>query len=152
MVDLTTVPRVRMPAMSEQAIDNVRSLEQAILERRQRAIPTEHVLHGGMYYRTICIPAGVVITGAEIKVATVLIVVGDVTVFVGDSEFRVSGHERVPASAGRKVGFYAHADTWLTMIFPTGAKTVEEAESQFTDEAERLWSRRGVNHTLITGE
>ncbi len=152
MSDLIVAPAVALPPMSDEAIENVRALEGAILARPQRAIPTEHVLHFGMYYRTICIPAGVVITGALIKVATVLMVVGDVSIFIGDNELRVRGHERVPASAGRKVGFYAHADTYLTMIFPTGARTREEAEREFTDEADRLWSRHGVNHTLITGE
>jgi len=151
MRDLATLTP-RMPAMTEAAKDNVRLLEQAILARPQCDIPTEHVLHGGMYCRTICIPAGVVITGAEIKVPTMLVVVGDTTAFIGDAEFRLQGFQRVPASAGRKVSFFAHADTWLTMLFPTDATTVERAEEEFTDEADRLWSRNGVNHVLVTGE
>lgn len=144
--------RTALPVQSASAIEVVCALEEALLERPQVDIPTEHILHGGMYYRTIMIPAGVVITGVLIKVATILTVLGDTTLFLGDGEMRVTGHERIPAFAGRKVGFYAHADTCLTMSFPTDAATVEEAEAQFTDEPERLWSRRGFNYTLITGE
>jgi hypothetical protein len=151
MSDVIVAPAVVVPAMSNAAIENVRALEDEVLARPQVAIETEHILHGGMYYRTICIPAGVVITGALIKIATVLLIEGDVTIFMGDNELRVQGRHRIPAAAGRKVGYYAHADTELTMIFPTKARTVEEAEREFTDEADRLWSRHGINHTLITG-
>jgi hypothetical protein len=38
------------------------------------------------------------------------------------------------------------------MIFRTDAKTVEQAEAEFTDEAEALMSRRNDNDTVtITG-
>ena len=48
---------------------------------RQVPIETRHVLHAGMYARTICIPAGVLITGALVKVA--------------DAADRSSGHATV---------------------------------------------------------
>jgi hypothetical protein len=38
------------------------------------------------------------------------------------------------------------------MSFKTNARTVEEAEAEFTDEADRLFSRKGENVTVITGE
>ena len=46
------------------------------------------------------------------------------------------------------------ADTRVTMIFPTTARTVEEAEAEFTEEADGLCSRRDPtsNHVVITGE
>ncbi len=56
------------------------------------------------------------------------------------------------ASAGRKQAYIAHKDTFLTMSFKTNAKTVEEAEAEFTDDHERLMSRNGVNKIVITGE
>ena len=50
---------------------------------------------------------------------------------------------------GRKQAFVAHAETWLTMSFKTEARTVAEAEAEFTDEAEHLGSRRDDAVNLI---
>lgn len=141
-----------LPAMAPDAVDKVREMETRVLEAPQVDIETWHVLHAGMYARTILIPAGVVLTGALITLATLLVFNGHASVFIGDGEVELQGHHVIPASAGRKQAFIAHADTWLTMLFPTSATTVEQAEAEFTDEADRLMSRRGVNHVSITGE
>lgn len=154
MDDLAVV-RPRITAMSLAAIDTVRRLEGLASERPQVQITTEHVIHGGMYSRTVRIPAGVMITGALVKLATLLIVQGDALAYIGDDEpMRLQGYTVLPASANRKQAFVALTDTHLTMIFPTYAKTVEEAESLFTDEIDILLSRRdvGSNHTVVTGE
>lgn len=142
----------RIPAMSSAAIDRVRQLESKSLTLPQVDIATDHVLHAGMYARTICIPAGVVLTGAEIKIATVLIAHGHFRVTVGDHTAELAGYHVLPASAGRKQAFMALSDTHLTMLFTTSATSVEEAEEQFTNEAERLFSRHGLNTITITGE
>lgn len=142
----------QLPAMAPADIDKVRALEAEVLQAPQVDIPTRHVLHGGMYARTIRIPAGVLLTGALIKIPTVLVLDGDVTVFVGTKTIRLEGRHVLPASAGRKQAFLAHADTELTMLFPTHATTVEEAEAEFTDEADRLMSRHGGNDICTTGE
>lgn len=144
----------RIPAMSEVAIDNVRQLETYTLKAPQSEIPTSHIIHGGMYARSIMIPAGVVLTGALIKVATVLIVHGDCIVYIGDEAKQLSGYQVFAASAGRKQAFVAKTDTYLTMIFSTDAKTVTEAEEWFTNEAHLLMSRHvdAENHVVVTGE
>jgi hypothetical protein len=145
------IPR-QMPAMTPAAIGMVRALEQANAEREQVDLAVDHVLHGGLYTRTVLIPAGVLLTGALIKVPTTLVIDGDATVFNG-REIRWTGRNVVPASAGRKVAFVAHADTWLSMIFATEAKTREDAEREFTDEWEMLASHKSeFNSVLITGE
>lgn len=142
-----------IPTMGRTAIAEVRRLEAAVLLEPQTPIVTEHVLHAGLYARTIAVPAGVVITGALVKIATLLIVQGDVDVYLGDEVRSLSGYNVVPASAGRKQAFAAIGNVDMTMIFPTDAETVDEAERQFTDELELLASRRdGDNVTLITGE
>ena len=149
---ITSAPR--LPAMAPEAIDRVRCLENATLGLPQEDIPTAHLLHAGMYARTIRIPAGVVLTGALIKLPTVLIVSGDCTVFIGEDEpMRLSGYHVLPASAGRKQAFLAHLDTDLTMLFPSRAQTVDEAEAEFTDENHLLLSRKQGNESItITGE
>lgn len=142
----------KLPVMSREAVAKVRELERASLLHAQAPIVTHHLIHAGLYARTIMIPAGVMLTGALIKRATVLIVDGDATVATGGEPMRLTGHHVIPASAHRKQAFLAHADTHLTMIFPTKATSVEAAEEEFTDEADMLISRRGENIVVITGE
>lgn len=144
----------RIPAMTAQAIDKVRQLEAITRELPQVEIATDHVLHGGMYARTICIPAGVVLTGVFIRVPTLLVFEGNATVNAGDEPVTLVGYHVLAASAHRRQAFLAHEDTRLTMVFATQAKTVAEAEDEFTDEAHLLFSRKpgAVNRINITGE
>ena len=144
-----------IPAMSQRAIDKVRELTELVKAAPQYALKTNHIIHGGMYSRTITMPAGHVLTGALVKVSTLLIINGHVTAYLGDigsAEFK--GYGIVPASAGRKQAFISHTDADITMVFATEATSVEEAESEFTDEADMLLSRSiiGSNNVLITGE
>lgn len=143
-----------IPPMSDDAVRAVRGLEAEMMKLPQIEVFTEHLIHGGIYARTVCLRAGVLIAGALIKRATVLIVQGDCTVFTGDAAVDLRGYHVLPASAGRKQVFRAHTDTMLTMLFPTEARTAEEAEAEFTDEADLLVSRREPesNHVIITGE
>lgn len=141
-----------VPTMSLRQIGRVYDLERENLKLPQVPIITHHLLHAGMYHRTITIPAGVRLTGALIKRATTLTLSGDATFTAGEGLVRLTGYHVMPASAHRKQAFYAHADTSLTMSFPTKAQTVREAEEEFTDEHEMLFSRRGENITSITGE
>lgn len=119
------------------------------------AIRTAHLLHGGMYARTVCVPAGVMITGARVKVSTILVLDGEALLYVGtDHPMHLAGHHVVPASAGRKQALVAIRETYMTMLFPTGVGGVEEAERAFTDEPDILLSRQDprLNTVTITGE
>ncbi len=146
-------PAPSFPAMSTADAEKVGRLESRLRNMVQVPIATTHHFHAGMYARTIRIPQGVVITGALIRIPTMLIVSGHVTVFIGGDSIELRGYHVIPASAGRKQVFVAHADTDLTMLFPTSARTVEEAEAEFTDETKLLMSRRqSGNLTITTGE
>ena len=144
----------RIPAMSRDAIAKVDALADILRQVPQENIDTHHVIHGGMYARTIAIKAGVMLTGALIKVPTMLVINGDVTVFADNESFRLTGFHAIPASANRKQAFIAHAETAMTMIFKSDATTIAEAENEFTNEANMLMSRResAVNIINITGE
>lgn len=131
-----------LPAMTDEAIGKSRETENRMLAMPQINLPVSHALHAGMYHRTITIPAGVALTGALIKIPTLLIVDGDCEVFTGAEVARLTGHNVLQCQPHRKQVFLAHADTHLTMIFQTQAKTVEEAENEFTDDAARLQSRK----------
>lgn len=132
---------------------NVSEFQKQLALLPQAEIRTQHVIHAGLYVRTITIPASVAVVGARIKRATVLMVTGDVTVSGENQQpFRVTGNHVLPASAGRKNAWFAHEDTDLTMVFPTTAKTVEDAEREFTDEVALLMSKHNPNDILITEE
>lgn len=141
-----------LPPTTPAALEKVCELEKRVLEVPQVECATHHVIHAGVYHRTICMRKGVVLTGALIKIPTTLVVSGKTSVLIGDGEeYLVEGYRVFAASAGRKQAFIAHEDTYLTMSFKTNAKTVEEAEAEFTDDHERLLSRNGVNEIVITG-
>lgn len=144
----------RIPAMTDRAIDMVRELERLVVTMPQTEVETHHVIHGGMYARTILVPANAVLTGALINVPTMLIINGSVRVTIGDEAVDLHGHHVLAASAKRKQAFLAIEDTWLTMLFATDAQSVAKAEQEFTDDADLLMSRRPAakNITIITGE
>lgn len=143
-----------LPAMTKEAIDKVRMIEEIVLGFNDPIeFPTEHLIHGGMYSRTLHMKAGELMTGALIKVGTILIVSGDCTVFIGEEAIELRDYSVLPGSAGRKQVFLAHTDLSMTMLFPTNAKTVEQAEKEFTDEYAMLMTNRmDCVTTLITGE
>lgn len=143
----------RLPALSADALRSVRELEAQLLAMDQVPIRTHHQIHGGIYTRTICIPKGVAMTGALLKIATTLIVSGDLTIYTGTDPVRVTGFTVLPGSAGRKQAVFAHEDTWASMCFPTQSMSVDEAEKEFTDEWEILGSRSSTSdQVIITGE
>ena len=143
----------QIPAMRERDVDLVRRLEGTALDKPQVLAPTKHLIHGGIYCRTMFAPAGVLITGALIKINTTVAISGDVTFYVGGKSIDFSGYNVIPAYAGRKQAVLVHTDSYITMLFQTTATSVEEAEKEFTDEYELLGSHKveELNTTLVTG-
>ena len=137
-----------IPAMTAEALAEVRAMEDFLLTLPQLRIDTQHLIHAGLYARTICVPAGSVVSGALVDVPTVLIVSGHCKIYTGQETLEVQGFQVLPGSPGRKQIVVAMSDTHFTMCFATPAKTVSEAESEFTSEAHRLMSRNGdcANH------
>lgn len=149
------VAHKHIPAMSAPSVQKVRDLEAELLKLPQGQYDTNHVLHAGMYARTLITPPYTLITGALIKIPTILITHGEITAYVGDGNVRLHGYNVLPASAGRRQAVFSHdTDAYYTMIFPTTHKTVEDAEKQFTDEYNLLASHRDekFNYTVVTGE
>ena len=107
-----------------------------------------------MYSRTIIMPPETPLIGALIKIPTLVITVGSGKVFVNGKWQDVNGYQVIPGCAGRKQAFFSIGPLIITMVFPTKARTVEEAEAEFTDEAHLLLSRRQdeMNTVTITGE
>ena len=109
-----------------------------------------HVLWAGMYARTCLVPGGCPFTSVLIKIPTLLVVFGECFVFAGDRWRHLKGYNVIPAQAGRIQAYFTVSATAITMLFPTQARTVEEAEAEFTDEADELLSRRRPEDNLDT--
>ena len=130
-----------LASMSDKSIAKVFELETAVRNLPQVNIQTDHLLHAGMYHRTILIPAATVLVGVVIKIATTVILSGDATLYIDGAPTRFEGYHILPGGPNRKQSFLTHEDTVVTMIFPTDAKTVKEAEEEFTDYTDDLGSR-----------
>ena len=128
--------------MSPVEMAKVRHLEQHLLAQPQIDLKYQHELWAGIYDRTVLVPADYTITGAPVKIETLLTIVGDCIVGLDGNELRYTGFAKIKAAAHRMGVFTAITDTFISMSFATTATTVEEAEAQFTDEADRLASRR----------
>lgn len=132
------------PAFAPPTPEQVRKLEDHLAKMPQVDFQTQHLVHGGMYARTIFIPAGTVLTGAMLKAENICVVHGDITVTTDEGVRRLTGFHVLPATAGHKRAGLAHADTWWTAIVQTDLGDVEAIENSVTDEAHRLGTRRGA--------
>lgn len=143
-----------VPTMTLDAIRKVRVLESEFKKLTQVPLVTTHIIHAGIYSRTVTVPAGVTITGALIKRSTMLMIVGHGVAYIGEEAIKLEGAHLITARAPRKQAFHAVSDLQITMSFATNATTVEEAEAEFTDEADLLCSRQPyhTNRTIITKE
>lgn len=141
MNDLVEV-RPSIPAMSPQALDIVRRMEAVVRTMPQEPFKLDHLLHAGMYARTVTLPPGYW-GGALTLTASIVIVVGDALVYTGEDEpLQVSGVTVLPASAGRKQAFSTNDYVTIIMVAATDAKDVPEATAQLCAEPEIL--REGV--------
>lgn len=149
MTEIQTVGSILLPA-SPETLGILQRIHEAILSVEQIPIATSHLLHGGMYARTIRLGPGTVMMGSLINLPTVLIVNGPATVLSGDARLDLDGYNVLPGCAGRKQLFVTKGSVEMTMIFPTGAKTVEEAEDEVFAESDLLISRKDGSWDTIT--
>lgn len=114
--------------------------------------PIEHSLHGGMYARTVRIPAGTIGVGATVRVTTQVILNGHCLFNNGDQLIEFEGFHVLKGIPGRKQMVFALSDTQITAIHRTDAKTIEEAENEAAgEEAELLSTRRFEGELLGNG-
>lgn len=126
--------------------DRVRELEAELMKLPQVQLLTEMFAHGRMACRTIFIPAGVLLTGAETNCDNLCIMSGDITVTTDDGPQRLTGFHVIPARAGAKRVGRANADTWWTTIWHTDLTDCTEIENEMTDEADKLQTRRALGN------
>lgn len=108
----------------------------------QIPVRIEQFIHAGVYCRTAYMPANSIVVGVKIVIPTLLVIHGDTEVDTGDGIIRLVGHHHLMGAAGRQQVFRTYTDTVVTMMFHTEAKTVQEAEEEFTREAHLLTTRK----------
>ena len=139
-----------LPPTTPEIIEKIALVEARIRPHEHTLqVTMEHHLHAGMYARTCRLAPWQVITSVLIKIPTLLIVNGDCIVLAGDKWHELTGYNVLQACAGRKQIYVTREATEITMIFPSKAETIEEAEREFTDEYENLLTRREVEQCLV---
>lgn len=131
-------------AMSDEHIEKIKKLEMVAATLPQLPLSTAHTLHAGVYIRTLDIPPGVLVVGALIKIPTCVIIQGNILVETGEEVVKLSGYNIFEAAAHRKQAVVSLSDCHVSMIFATAAKTVGEAEKEFTDEVENLMTSKNM--------
>lgn len=152
---MLTLRQSKLPKASERTVSNVRRMTTEMRKFVQADFVTEHMIHGGCYYRTVILPSDMLVTSVLFKKATGLIVAGAIEVYTGESEnMFLTGYNVIPGSRGRKIAFITRSIVGMTMVFATSAKTVDEVQREFTDEIELLppLSKKKAHHFVITGE
>lgn len=139
---------------TQASLDKIRLIHEAILQFEQVPIVTSHLLHGGLYARSIHLDPETRMVGSLIKQPTVLIVSGETAILIGDRLVELTGYNVLPGCAGRKQVFLTRGPVDMTMIYATSARTVEEAEDEVFAEAGQLLSRRdgSLDQVTITGQ
>jgi hypothetical protein len=147
-------PFLRLRAATRSELQTLETVRQFMDSCGQISIATEHVLHGGMYARTIRLKPQDYILGSLINLPTMLILNGCASVLAGNQVIDYEGYNVIPGSAGRQSLFIANSWVELTMIFPTSARTVDEAEEEVFAMCDLLTSRREDSEewVTITGE
>lgn len=147
-------PDLTLRPSSPALLVKLSALGEELRSRPQIQPLTDHIIHGGMYIRTLHLPANVDMMGSLILKATVLIVCGSCSMLAGDERVELEGYNVLPGCAGRKQLFTTRSPVVMTMIFPTSASTVEEAENEVFGESDLLQSRQDSSGdtVIITGE
>lgn len=146
------VERNSLPAMTSDEIALADKFAEFLFTQNQIVLPTHHTIHAGVYYRTIALKKDEMVCGVLIKIPTTVIIHGAADVYIGSEVIKARGTSVIPANGGRKQVVMAIENVTITMCFKTDAKTIAEAEEEFTDEFDLLQSRTpmGKNTYNIT--
>lgn len=151
MVPLNSSPDERnqsslpTPLMGEEARRQVECLQEAGLSlppEHKAVFETLHHLKGGIYARTIAIPAGHWLVGAVHKKDHINVVAGDISVLTEEGVKRITGFHVLPTTAGVKRAGYAHATTYWTTLVRTDETALDAIEDDITTEGPLLQSRQ----------
>lgn len=130
-----------LPSVSSDFAEKIDAVKAELLKEPQCEYPVSHSIYEGMYHRTVFLPQGALAVGARIRIPTLLIISGHIRTNEGDRMKEYKGYFVLEGSAFRQQVILALEDSYMTMVFPTKAETVQEAEDEFTEESEQLQTR-----------
>ena len=116
------------------------------LERQGNSVQIEswHTFAEGLVARTILIPAGTALIGAEHKAEHLNICHGDIDVLTNQGPLRLTGYHVLPSLPGTKRAGWAHADTYWTTVHlnPGNERDIAKLEDALIVDPNQLQSRR----------
>lgn len=102
------------------------------------------VIHGGMCFRVVLIPAGTCAAGATLGKPSMMVISGDVSVACGDSVVRYTGFHIVPAAAGVTRAAAAHEDSFVLCAHQTDETTLDGALAEMVGAQLGLLQNKGM--------
>lgn len=140
-----------LAVLSNPSAESIDRYESYLYKLAQVDFQTTHTISGGLYSRTIFIPAGVSLVGATHSKDHVNVMVGDITVTTDTGMKRITGFNVFPTKAGmRRVG-YAHSDTYWTSVIRTDETELSKIEEDITPDSQKLQTRLpGITSTTTT--
>jgi hypothetical protein len=149
-----SLPFERLPAINPTGMAKIQDMTTIIRKAGSEKFKTKHLVHGGVYTRTVIVPTHTLFTGVLLKVPTTLIVVGKISIYVGEKTILLRGYNVLPGSADRQCAFYTHSTVGMSMSLATTATSVEEIQKEFTDETHLLVPLENTDEheIVVTGE
>lgn len=113
---------------------DLKELETELLKLDQVEIPTDHQFMGGIYLRSISVPAGTLIIGKRHRYETCnMLLSGTMSVYIGEDQptKMLIGPCIFRSDPGSKKMGYAHTDCVFMNLHPTDETDLEKIEARF---------------------
>lgn len=115
--------------------ERVEALQVVLSQAPQYEPPTSHIFHGGMYCRQVWRPAGCLIVGkVHKKEHFYFIVFGTIRVTTDAGVETITGPCLLCSKPGTKRAVYAETDALCMTIHRVDSETVEDVESEVTED------------------
>lgn len=143
-VDYRQVLQVRKERMETNIPERIEQLTQELLKAPQVDVKTSHALSGGIYARTMYVPAGTLLTGATHKKDHINVFIGDFSVSSIEGLFRYTGHHVIECKAGIRRAILAHVDGVWTTLVRTDLTEINDIEDESVVESGSLQTRQDL--------
>lgn len=113
---------------------DLKELENELIKLDQVEIPTEHQFMGGIYLRSIAVPAGTLIIGKRHRHETCnMLLSGVMSIYIGENQPNkmLKGPCIFLSDPGSKKMGYAHTDCVFMNLHPTSETDLDKIESEF---------------------
>ncbi len=129
---------------TREQIDRLEAVMLTLEPKHGVMLDTWHHFADGLVARTMFIPAGTCLSGAEHTAEHLNIAHGDITVWTDAGMRRLTGHHVLPSLPGAKRVGLTHSDTWWTTVHlnPSNTQDVRALEDALCVDSAMLQSRR----------